>query len=83
MFAAAAHWTVVPEVHAAVAHTLSPETVPVGVKLYEPKLSPLIVTVPDPDPAVFFGAGPLYTGASNVNGFVARVPTTAPTVTLE
>jgi hypothetical protein len=57
--------------------------VAVGVKLYAPKFRPLIVTVPDPERSVFFGAAALNTGASNVNAFVAFVPTTAPTVTFE
>jgi hypothetical protein len=57
--------------------------VAVGVKLYAPKFSPLIVTVPDPERIVFFGAGALNTGASKVNTLVAFVPTTAPTDTFE
>jgi hypothetical protein len=77
----AAHATVVPDVQDAVLHKLSSDTVALGVKLYEPKLSPAIVTVPEPDPAVLLGTLLLYTGASNVKVLAARVPTTAPTVT--
>ena len=61
------HATVVPDVHDAVPHRMSPECVAVGVKLYAPKFSPLIVTVPDPERIVFFGAGALNTGAAPVH----------------
>ena len=37
------------------------------MKLYAPKFSPLIVTVPDPERSVFFGAGALNTGAAPVH----------------
>jgi hypothetical protein len=47
-----------------------------------PKFNPLIVTVPPPDRALLPGAVPVSTGASNVKALTARVPTTAPTVTL-
>ena len=61
------HATVVPDVHDAVPQRMSPEWVAVGVKLYAPKFSPLIVTVPDPERIVFFGAGALNTGAAPVH----------------
>ena len=61
----AAHATVVPDVQDAVLHKWSSDTVALGVKLYEPKLSPVIVTVPEPDPAVLLGTLLLYTGAAH------------------
>ena len=42
------HANVVPDVHDVVRHGSRPMAEPVGVKPYEPKFSPLIVTAVDP-----------------------------------
>ena len=62
----------VPDVQDAVLHKLSSDTVALGVKLYEPKLSPAIVTVPEPDPAVLLGTLLLYTGAAHQDPHISR-----------
>jgi hypothetical protein len=76
------HCTAVADVHDEVLHSAVPTNVVVSVRLYAPKLRPAIVTVPPPEIATLGGAGPDSTGASNVKALTARVPTTAPTVTL-
>lgn len=76
-----AHSNPVAEVHDVVAQSLASVTsAEVGEKTYEPKLSPLIVTVEPPDGGPFCVAEEIA-GASNVMS-KTRVPTTAETVTL-
>ena len=78
--AAMPHATVVADVHAVVLHTPSTASIADGVRATLPKLSPEIVTDEVPDGEAFGGAWKLATGASNVNGLTALVPTTAPIV---
>ena len=76
------HATVVPDVHADVVQAPSPSAAAaVGVKLREPKLSPLIVTDTPAEAGALPGALTLTAGASKVNDRPLRVPTTALTVT--
>ena len=77
------HVTVVLEDHAVVMHRSSPVALAVGVKLFAPKFNPEIVTDVPPDVPPFIEKCWLTVGASNVNRLLARVPTTAPTVTTE
>ena len=68
----------VRDVHELVAQVPLP-IAPEGVKLYEPKFSPVIVTERPPDVAPFASFTKLTTGLSNVKS-LCDVPTTAPSV---
>jgi hypothetical protein len=80
------HCTVVCDDHDTVEHKSTPSAEALAVKLYEPKLSPLIVTVDPPlsgpPLATSSSKDVLTTGASKVKEMGPLVPTTAPTVTL-
>jgi hypothetical protein len=80
------HCSVVADNHDAVEHRSTPIAEAVAVKLYEPKLSPLIVTVDPPLSAPLLRTSSskdvLATGESKVKAVTALVPTTSPTVTL-
>ena len=73
--------TVVPDVQAVVPHSAVPTASAVGVRLYAPKFSPEIVTVPPAELGALIGTPADMVGASNVKLFDALVPTTALTVT--
>ena len=53
-----------PDVHDVVPHETSPSVSAVGVKLYDPKFRPLIVTDPLPERIVFCGDGALKASAA-------------------
>jgi hypothetical protein len=80
------HCSVVCEDHDTVEHKSTPSAEALAVKLYEPKLSPLIVTVDPPLSAPLLRTSSskdvLATGESKLKPVTALVPTTSPTVIL-